>query len=107
MSEQISNVRYKKFRLENIDKCWDYINEEGIESFIYNFSNETLSKVFRLIIFSSELPECNTNIFYHAIQVNIENEAKNRKSDCFSYGKDNKSEVFDVIYVDKKIVLID
>ena len=90
MSEQISRLKFKKFRLENIEQCWDYIHNEGLESFIYNFSNETLSKVYRLIIFSSELP--NVNTFYHNVQVNIEDEAQKRKFDCFSpHVKDNKS----------------
>ena len=106
MSEQSSRSKYKKFRLENIDTCWDYINNESIENFIYNFSNETLSKVYHLIIFSSELPPYN-NKFYYNVQVNIEHEAKKRKFDCFSHIKDNKSDIFDVVYVDNKIVLID
>ena len=106
MSEQNVKSRYKKYRLENVEKCWDYINNEGLESFIYNFSNETLSKVFRLIIFSSELPENNKNIFYHNVQCSIENEAQKRKFDCFSHIKDNKSEIFDVVYVNNNLILI-
>ena len=108
MSEKNLRLRYRRYRLENIDKCWDYINENDLESFIHNFSNETLSKVYRLIIFSSELPKSNIYTFYHNVQVSIEDEAQKRKFDCFSpHVKDNKSEIFDVIYVDKKIVLID
>ena len=104
MSEQ--RLKYKKYRLENFEKCWDYIKNEGLEDFIYNFSNETLGKVYRLIIFSSELPEY-SNKFYYSVQTNIEHEAQKRKFDCFSRIKDNKSNVFDVIYVDNKLILID
>ena len=68
------SLKFKKFRLENIDQCWDYIHNEGLKNFIYNFSNETLSKVYRLIIFSSELPKYNKNMFYHNVQMNIEDE---------------------------------
>ena len=106
MSEQSSRLKYKKFRLENIDTRFNYINNEGIESFIYNFSSETLSKVYRLIIFSSELPPYDNKSYYN-VQVNIEHEAEKRKFDCFSHIKDNKSDIFGVVYVDNKIVLID
>ena len=105
MSENLERLKYKKYRLENVEKCWDYIKNEGLEEFVYNFSNETLTKVFRLIIFSSELPEYD-NKFYYNVQVSIEHEAQKRKFDCFSHIKDNKSNVFDVIYVDNKLVLI-
>ena len=103
MSEEL---KFKKFRLENIERCWDYIHNEGLENFICNFSNETLTKVYRLIIFSSELPKYNTNLFYHNVQTSIQNEAEKRKFDCFLHLKDNKSEIFDVVYVDDKLVLI-
>lgn len=104
MSEQ--SLKFKKFWLENFDRCWDYINNESLENFIYNFSNETLSKVYRLIIFSSKLPKYN-NKFYYNIQRSIEHEAEKRKFDCFSHIKDNKSDIFDVVYVDNKLVMID
>ena len=106
MSENLTRLKYKKYRLENFEKCWDYIKNEGLEDFICNFSNETLAKVYRLIIFSSELPGYD-NKFYYNVQLNIEHEAQKRKFDCFSHIKDNKSNVFDVIYVDNKLVLID
>ena len=102
----MSELKFKKFRLENIEQCWNYMKNEDIDSFVCNFSNETLSKVFRLIIFSSELPKY-SNEFYYNVQRSIENEAQKRKFDCFSHIIDNKSDVFDVIYVDNKIVLID
>ena len=83
MSEKNLRLRYRKYRLENIDKCWDYINENDLESFIHNFSNETLSKVYRLIIFSSELPKSNINTFYHNVQVSIEEKHKNENLIAF------------------------
>ena len=33
MSEEL---KFKKFRLENIEQCWDYIHNEGLENFICN-----------------------------------------------------------------------
>ena len=47
----------KLFRLENIESCWDFIEDNSIESFVESFCNETLSKVYRLMIFSSELQQ--------------------------------------------------
>ena len=106
MSERNLKLQFKKFRLENLEQCWDCIKSEGLEFFIKNFSNETLTKVFRLIIFSSELPKYH-NKFYYDVQRSIENEAEKRNFDCFSHTEDNKSDIFDVVYVDKKIVIID
>ena len=47
----------KLFRLENIESCWDFMEYNSIQSFVELFCNETLTRVYRLIIFSSELQQ--------------------------------------------------
>ena len=42
----------KKFlRLENIESCWEFLEHNSIETFVKLFCEETLCRVFRLIIF--------------------------------------------------------
>ena len=93
-----------KYRLQNIDSCWTYIEDNSIKEFITLFSNETLSKVFRLIIFSSEL--LNNKIFLNKLKNEIDIEAQKRKFDCFQPIKDNSEKIIDVLYCDKKIIYL-
>ena len=94
----------KLFRLENIESCFAFIDNYSIETFVELFCNETLSKVYRLLIFSSEL-EYN-HIFLNELQKSIDREAIKRKFDCFQPLKQNIENVQDVIYCDKQIVYL-
>ena len=58
--------RRKLFRLENIESAWDFIKDNSIENFVKLFCNETLSRLYRLIIFSSDLKQ--DHIFLNEIQ---------------------------------------
>ena len=86
----------KLFRLENIESCWTFIEKNSIESFVELFCNETLSKVYRLIIFSSDLKQ--DNIFLNELKKAIDREAIKRKFDCFQPVKQTRESVFDVLY---------
>ena len=92
----------KLLRLENIDSCWDFLKDNSIQSFVELFCNETLSRVFRLIIFSTDLPE--NNMFLKDVRNAIEIEAIKRKFDCFHPIKQNRYIVQDVIYHQKEII---
>ena len=96
-----------KFRLENIESCWTFMEENSIESFIDLFCNETLSKVYRLIIFSSELEQ--NNKFLNEVKNSIDREAIKRKFDCFQPVSKclQENNVFDVVYCNKKIIYLD
>ena len=51
----LPSPKFKLYRLENIESCWDYIENNSIERFVKAFCNETLTKVYRLLLFSSEI----------------------------------------------------
>ena len=93
-----------KFRLENIELCWDFIEDYSIQSFVELFCNETLSKIYRLMIFSSELKQ--DNIFLNELKKSIEKEAIKRNFDCFHLVKQNSDSVKDIIYYQKEIIYL-
>ena len=95
-------VKTKLFRLENIESCWNFIEDNSILSFVELFCNETLSRVYRLTIFSSELQQ--DNFFLYELKKSIEREAIKRNFDCFQCVKQNKYSVMDVIYNEKQII---
>ena len=95
----------KLLRLENIESCWVILEEKLIEDFVKLFCNETLTKVYRLLIFSSELKHLN-NVFINHLQKAIEHESIKRKFDCFQLVKQSNEDVLDVIYCDKKIIYL-
>ena len=92
------------YRLENIESCWDYIEHNSIESFVQSFCNETLSKVYRLMIFSSEI-EVSPRFLYE-LRHAIERESLKRNFDCFKVVTQDKNTVIDVIYNQKQIVYL-
>ena len=93
-----------KFRLENIESCWDFLEDYSIQNFVDLFCNETLSKIYRLMIFSSELKQ--DNIFLNELKKAIEKEAIKRNFDSFYVVKQNSDSVIDVIYCQKQIIRI-
>ena len=95
----------KLFRLENIESCWTFMEKNSIGSFVELFCNETLSKVYRLIIFSSDLKQ--NNIFLNEVKKAIDREAIKRKFDCFQPVKQTRESVFDVLYCDRRIIFLD
>ena len=95
----------KLFRLENIESCWDFIEDNSIESFIELFCNETLSRVYRLMIFSSELKQ--NNMFLNELRKTIDREAIKRNFDCFQPVKQTRESVLDVVYSQKRIIYLD
>ena len=106
--QSISNhiiMEKKLFRLENIDSCWDFIDYHSIASFTELFCNETLSKVYRLMIFSTDLKQ--NNMFLNEVKKAIEREAIKRNFDCFKPVKQAYENVIDVIYCQKKIIRLD
>ena len=94
----------KLFRLENIESCWDFIEDNSIQSFVELFCNETLSRVYRLIIFSSDLQK--NHLFLKDVRNHIDREAIKRKFDCFQPIKENKYNVRDIIYSQKQIIYL-
>ena len=94
----------KLLRLENIESCFAFIEDNSLEKFIKLFCNETLSKIYRLLIFSSELEY--ENKFLNDLQKAIDSEAIKRKFDCFQSVKQNIESVQDVIYCDKQIIYL-
>ena len=94
----------KLFRLENIDSCWDFMKDNSIQSFVELFCNETLSRVYRLIIFSSDLQQ--NRMFLKEVRNAIDSEAVKRKFDCFQPIKENKYNVRDIIYNQKQIIYL-
>ena len=94
----------KLFRLENIESCWDFIDDNSIQSFVELFCNKTLSKIYRLIIFSSELEQ--DRIFLNEVRKAIDKEAIKRKFDCFQPIKENRYDVIDIIYNQKQIIYL-
>ena len=94
--------RRKLFRLENIESCWNFIEDNSIQSFVELFCNETLSRVYRLMIFSSNLKQ--DHIFLNELKKSIDKEAIKRNFDCFQSVKQNSDTVIDVIYHQKRII---
>ena len=92
----------KLFRLENIDSCWEFIEDNSVESFVDLFCNETLSRVYRLMIFSTELKQ--NNIFLNELRKKIDEESIKRNFDCFQPVKQTLENVVDVIYCQKTII---
>ena len=91
-----------KYRLENIESCWDFIEDNSIQSFVELFCNETLSRVYRLILFSSDLEQ--DRFFLYELKKAIDTEGIKRKIDLFQPVKQNKYTVMDVIYNQKQII---
>ena len=94
----------KLYRLENIESCWDFINNNSIQRFVESFCNETLTKVYRLMIFSSEIKA--HNLFLYDLKRAIERESLKRNFDCFQLVKQDKCTVVDVIYNEQQIVYL-
>ena len=95
----------KLLRLENIDSCWSFMEVNSTQKFLTLFCNETLTRVYRLIIFSSELKHLD-NIFLNNLQKAIECESIRRKFDCFQLVKQSNKDVIDVIYCNEEIIYI-
>ena len=95
----------KKLRLENIESCWLILEKKSIEEFVSLFCNETLTKVYRLIIFSSELKHLD-NFFLNQLQKAIEGESIKRNFDCFQLVNQSNEDVLDVVYCDKRIIYL-
>ena len=85
-----------------VGRLW---KKNSIESFVELFCNETLSRVYRLIIFSSDLKQ--NNIFLNEVKKAIDREAIKRKFDCFQPVKQTRESVFDVLYCDRRIIFLD
>ena len=103
---EIGDKNHRKlFRLENIDSCWTFMEKNSVESFVELFCNETLSKVYRLIIFSSDLKQ--DNIFLNELKKAIDREAIKKKFDCFQPVKQTRESVLDVIYCNSRIIYLD
>ena len=95
----------KLFRLENINSCWDFIENNSIESFTQLFCNETLSRVYRLMIFITDLKQ--NAMFLNELRKSIDREAIKRNFDCFQPVKQTHESVIDVIYFQKRIICLD
>ena len=94
----------KLHRLENIESYLDFLEDNSIERFIETFCNETLSRVYRLVIFSKEINA--SRHFLYNLQRAIERESLKRNFDCFKVHKQNRCDVFDVIYHQKDFVYL-
>ena len=94
----------KLFRLENIESCWDFMENNSIQSFVELFCNETLSRVDRLLIFSSDLQYDRFSLY--ELKKTIERESIKRNFDCFQLVKQNRHDVIDVIYNQKQIIYL-
>ena len=104
LKNYLPSPKFKLHRLENIESCWEFIENNSIESFVKSFCNETLTRVYRLIIFSSEIKF--GNLFLHHLSRAIERESLKRNFDCFQLVKQDKNDVLDVIYNAKQIIYI-
>ena len=104
LKNYLPSPKFKLYRLENIESCWEFIENNSIESFVKSFCNETLTRVYRLIIFSSEIKF--GNLFLHHLIRAIERESLKRNFDCFQLVKQDKNDVLDVIYNAKQIIYI-
>ena len=94
----------KLFRLENIESCWDFMENNSIQSFVELFCNETLSRVYRLMLFSSEIEA--DRFFLYDLRKASERESIKRNFDCFKLVKQDKHTVIDVIYHQKQIIYL-
>ena len=94
----------KLYRLENIDSCWDFMNNNSIERFVESFCNETLTKVYRLMLFSSEIKA--DKFFLYYLKRAIERESLKRNFHCFQLVKQDKHTVINVIYNNKQIIYL-
>ena len=101
----LPSPKVRLYRLENLDSCWDFINDNSIERFVESFCNETLTKVYRLMIFSTEL-KVNSNLFMYNLKRAIEEESIKRNFDCFQLVKQDKYTVIDVIYNNQQIIYL-
>ena len=102
LNKYLPSPKYKLYRLENLESCWDFIEDNSIDCFVRSFCNETLTKVYRLMLFSSEIKL--DNFFLYYLKRAIETESLKRNFDCFQLVKQNKYDVLDVIYNDKQII---
>ena len=98
------NNSRKLFRLENIESCWKFMEDNSIKSFVELFCNETLTRVYRLMLFSSEIEA--DRFFLYELKRAIEGESLTRNFDCFQLVKQDKNTVIDVIYHDKRIIYL-
>ena len=94
----------KLFRLENIESCCDFMENNSIESFVEIFCNETLTKVYRLMLFSSEVEA--DRFFLYELRKAIERESIKRNFDCFQLIKQDKYTVIAVLYHQKQFVYL-
>ena len=94
----------KLHRLENVESYLDFLKNNSIEKFTETFCNETLSRVYRLVMFSKEIDA--DPFFLYNLQRAIERESLKRKFDCFITVKQNKNDVIDVIYHQKQFVYL-
>ena len=104
LKNYLPSPKLKLYRLENIESCWEFIENNSIKNFVKSFCNETLTKVYRLIIFSSEIKF--DNLFLYHLRGAIERESLKRNFDCFQLVKQDKNDVLDVIYNAKQIIYI-
>ena len=104
LNKYLPSPKYKLYRLENLESCWDYIEDNSIESFVKTFCNETLTKVYRLMLFSTEIKL--DNFFLYYLKRAIERESLKRNFDCFQLVKQNKCDVIDVIYNEEQIIYL-
>ena len=94
----------KLHRLENVESYLDFLTDNSIDKFIETFCNETLSRVYRLVMFSKEIDA--SPFFLYNLQRAIERESLKRNFDCFNTVKQNKNDVIDVIYHRKQFVYL-
>ena len=102
LSKYLPCRKIKLYRLENIESCWDFMNNNSLQIFVKSFCNETLTKVYRLMLFSTEIKI--DNFFLYEIKIAIERESLERNFDCFQLIKQDKNDVLDVIYHNKQII---
>ena len=104
LSKYLPFPNIRLYRLENIESCWDFMKNNSIQRFIETFCNETLTKVYRLMLFSSEIQL--NKFFLYELQRAIERESLKRNFDCFQLVKQDKNTVIDVIYNEQQIVYL-
>ena len=102
LNKYLPRPKTRLYRLENIESCWEFLHDHSIQTFVKTFCNETLSKVYRLMLFSSEIEV--EHLFLYELKRAIEEESLKRKFDCFKLVKQDKYHVQDVIYVNNQIV---
>ena len=104
LSKYLPSPKKRLYRLENIESCWDFLENNSIETFIKTFCNETLTRVYRLMLFSSEIEI--DKFYLYKLQRAIESASSKRNFDCFQLTKQDKYSVIDVIYFNKKFVYL-